>query len=535
MSERVGARRWRGKAHASEANGPHPVPWQLTASGSALLALQHSVGNHAVAQWVGGHIDLVRSIQIQRCGETPCDCTPEEGRSKASVQASEQDASPRIVAGAAIQRNAVSDCTTALTPAVVDAADTAQAQLNAANARLKPSTAVQEALFIAFHDPSDEARKLAAQNIASMAASFPNVGISCTPANKCPSGDPEGFARRGFGDIHICTENWEKESARSRARTLIHEAAHRFLLSDDHGGLGDLRGGDVDLSPADRKDNADSWAWLVSNLAELSDAQLLELGGAYREKTFDIDVVPRSGAVRLGAQFAASVNNRASTSELINQQVLAGGARARWKLTLPSGNRLGYRIAGQRVEPGNEPFVDALEVVKFSSAATQRIFDEGGAAILQCVVDVAGSGATFRTAQIRVEAPPPKPLHVTVPGHVLFDFASDTIAPAARKALLDSLGDAPLRADPSKPVQVRGHTDSKGPAAFNLTLSRRRAEAVKAILEEQFPNLAGHVEAEGLGSSEPVAPNDIDGKDNPEGRRKNRRVQIEFEAFVTER
>ncbi len=73
---------------------------------------------------------------------------------------------------------------------------------------------------------------------------------------------------------------------------------------------------------------------------------------------------------------------------------------------------------------------------------------------------------------------------------------------------------------PEVSLAIEGHTDSTGSDEINLTLSQERADAVKTFLREMgFPD--SRMAATGKGSSEPVAPNDT-----PEGRSKNRRVDI---------
>ena len=69
-------------------------------------------------------------------------------------------------------------------------------------------------------------------------------------------------------------------------------------------------------------------------------------------------------------------------------------------------------------------------------------------------------------------------------------------------------------------VQVVGHTDSQGEAQANLALSRRRADAVRAVLLEAGLN-PGQVQASGRGAADPVADNAT-----PAGRARNRRVHI---------
>ena len=63
-------------------------------------------------------------------------------------------------------------------------------------------------------------------------------------------------------------------------------------------------------------------------------------------------------------------------------------------------------------------------------------------------------------------------------------------------------------------------------------LSIRRAESTKQWLAKQ-PNLSGfQFVAEGKGKSDPVAPNTLpNGSDNPDGRQKNRRVEIHIPKF----
>jgi outer membrane protein OmpA-like peptidoglycan-associated protein len=50
------------------------------------------------------------------------------------------------------------------------------------------------------------------------------------------------------------------------------------------------------------------------------------------------------------------------------------------------------------------------------------------------------------------------------------------------------------------------------------------------VLERRYPNLAGHLSPAGFGETRPIAPNDIGGVDNPDGRAQNRRVELRFSA-----
>lgn len=68
---------------------------------------------------------------------------------------------------------------------------------------------------------------------------------------------------------------------------------------------------------------------------------------------------------------------------------------------------------------------------------------------------------------------------------------------------------------------VEGHTDSFGSDASNRTLSQRRAESVRRYLIENMKLSENNVSAVGYGETQPVANNET-----PEGRRKNRRIDI---------
>lgn len=75
-------------------------------------------------------------------------------------------------------------------------------------------------------------------------------------------------------------------------------------------------------------------------------------------------------------------------------------------------------------------------------------------------------------------------------------------------------------------VRVEGHTDSKGADAYNQTLSEKRADSVRGYLVQQGVDEA-RLSSVGFGETRPVAPNaHADGSDDPEGRQKNRRVEI---------
>lgn len=77
-----------------------------------------------------------------------------------------------------------------------------------------------------------------------------------------------------------------------------------------------------------------------------------------------------------------------------------------------------------------------------------------------------------------------------------------------------------LKSNPTVRVQIQGHTDNQGTAAYNLDLSRRRAEGIMFELINQGIE-SNRLESIGYGMSNPVESNDTE-----EGRARNRRTEI---------
>lgn len=72
-------------------------------------------------------------------------------------------------------------------------------------------------------------------------------------------------------------------------------------------------------------------------------------------------------------------------------------------------------------------------------------------------------------------------------------------------------------------VTIGGHSDSSGNAAYNKTLSQRRADAVRDIIVNDYGIEASRISAIGYGQEQPIASNST-----KEGRLENRRVIAEI-------
>ncbi|MEE9217914.1 MAG: OmpA family protein, partial [Acidobacteriota bacterium] len=108
-------------------------------------------------------------------------------------------------------------------------------------------------------------------------------------------------------------------------------------------------------------------------------------------------------------------------------------------------------------------------------------------------------------------------LVLNLPG-ILFRSNEASLRPEAGLAFSKLAGILLLR--PELHATIEGHTDSTGSAEHNLRLSQDRAAAVSDFLEGQAVP-AERLEAIGYGMDRPIADNRT-----PEGRRRNRRVEI---------
>ena len=116
-----------------------------------------------------------------------------------------------------------------------------------------------------------------------------------------------------------------------------------------------------------------------------------------------------------------------------------------------------------------------------------------------------------------------KEVRIALSADVLFDFDKADLKPEARPQLEKVV--AVLKSYPKATARIEGHTDSKGNDTYNQRLSERRAESVRKYLADHGATLK--MSTRGHGKAKPVAPNaKPDGKDDPEGRQKNRRVEI---------
>ncbi len=144
--------------------------------------------------------------------------------------------------------------------------------------------------------------------------------------------------------------------------------------------------------------------------------------------------------------------------------------------------------------------------------------------------------ATRKSAPVKpmpvVKAPAPAPKAPAVPQYrkvslasgATFRLGGSTLSAEGKAAVAELLNQ--FEGETIESVIVEGHTDDRGPAAFNQQLSEKRAEAVKAELVANGVD-SNLIKTVGYGESKPIASNAT-----REGRAQNRRVEIKVDAKV---
>ncbi len=129
---------------------------------------------------------------------------------------------------------------------------------------------------------------------------------------------------------------------------------------------------------------------------------------------------------------------------------------------------------------------------------------------------------TLHKRMVRDIALEPIPPKITVPLKtsltVLFDFDKADLRPESKPELDRAIRF--IQQNPGKKFEIGAHTDALGTDEYNLDLSERRAAAVRSYLLQNGVN-PDIIVSKGYGESQP-----IDTNDTPEGRQRNRRVEL---------
>ncbi len=161
-----------------------------------------------------------------------------------------------------------------------------------------------------------------------------------------------------------------------------------------------------------------------------------------------------------------------------------------YEIVLPKGNQYGYRAE----VPGYLPINENIDLT------TDKV-----------------NGDELNTNLYMVHE---KVAAVITLNNIFFDFDKAVLKPESFPEL-DRLVTY-MQENPTVRIKIKGHTDSTGPAEYNLGLSERRAKSVVTyLLSKQIDQ--SRVEVEWFGETQPLVSNDT-----REGRKTNRRVEFEI-------
>lgn len=166
-----------------------------------------------------------------------------------------------------------------------------------------------------------------------------------------------------------------------------------------------------------------------------------------------------------------------------------------------------YRyVAGRKVDNGREIFASVMVSENNRDIYAQLVIAELGA-IQNKMVDASAMAKGLReTGRIALYG-------------IYFDTDKTEVKPESRPTL-EQIAKL-LASQVSLSVYIVGHSDNQGPYAYNLDLSRRRAEAIAAELVKNYGVSAPRLRTAGVGLLAPVGSNATDA-----GRALNRRVEL---------
>lgn len=183
------------------------------------------------------------------------------------------------------------------------------------------------------------------------------------------------------------------------------------------------------------------------------------------------------------------------------------------------GGGIGYVLQRQKEKFNEIEGVEASEETVYVPApqeADAPTVDESGA--LDDTTWESGEGSTGEARTQEVSLVPAQGLTMTLTEQLLFPVDSSALTPEGTRKV-GEIADV-LKEFPESDVFVMGYTSSDGNDAYNVSLSQRRADAVKnTLVANQISPY--RITSLGMGSSNPVASNDTQA-----GRLQNRRVEI---------
>jgi outer membrane protein OmpA-like peptidoglycan-associated protein len=328
------------------------------------------------------------------------------------------------------------------------------------------------------------------------------AGLMVVASHHLFNGDPEAIERIDSATSDVVGIAFSSEDPGASGGPPRHFSAHRTVL---------------------RKDLQDSHRW-VQNV-----------------NPGDADLFPGTTAISLSAQVLTEMNQKGEASFERRESTLEG-LMAIYKGNQSAGAPSDFTTCQlKRSQKDDVAFpllvndqwvtVAAAHLICVSPNAglDMYILDDPQNALLLGAAATGPAGLGERWQVVKISFPPDQPTRqiekaIEQTGRaevygIYFSFASAAIREESQPVLKE-IADT-LARNPSWKLSVEGHTDNIGGDAFNLDLSKRRAEAVKQELVTHYHIEPDRLTTVGYGATRPKESNDT-----LEGRARNRRVEL---------
>lgn len=232
------------------------------------------------------------------------------------------------------------------------------------------------------------------------------------------------------------------------------------------------------------------------------------------EKSWDGGAVPGKAGFAFGVEYFGRPYYRAYNNKLDGQFWDQSGTKDDEKIYQKKDQKYHMSVWVQktrvRVYQNETKLFDIPRAIPDPSVKMDRLRFEASAAMVSNIRIAAGAPDTRNKLMTEGKL---------VTYGIYFDVNKDIVKPESYGTLKDIA--TVLNEVPDVQVKIVGHTDADGADAANLDLSKRRAASVKAELAKSFGVNADRLVTDGLGESQPVAPNDT-----PVNKALNRRVEF---------
>lgn len=230
------------------------------------------------------------------------------------------------------------------------------------------------------------------------------------------------------------------------------------------------------------------------------------------------------------------------TAAAASYEFLAGSTPLRGAVEIvgaefrPQAGRSALVVFSDGKSATNQPIINACSAINEAQNGNLCVYtvnigsSEEGRMVLEKMAGATGCGMAWQASDLESAAGMetavrevffgPASRTVVLSAEVLFDFDKATLKPAGREAINVLVAD--MKASPNDRVAVEGHTCDIGTAEYNMGLSQRRANAVKAYMVNQGIE-KGRISTAGLGETRPAVPNT-----SSENRSLNRRAEFKF-------